>query len=191
MPVDAFFFFFFVYPFSTPSFPSGMEASVSRKPKPRSACDRCYELKERCERASTSAYCTRCDRLGLVCSTVRPVRPVGRRAHHTNSVTIMTLSECRKLQQYQSSLDACSNMLPNPQPEEKKLLLFFLSQPESLDQYVAYPSFQAGQQELFSVQLPAALPSLKDAFLACAITVKQLQAGAAMATDTTSVFTTY
>ncbi|RDL36216.1 Uncharacterized protein BP5553_06828 [Venustampulla echinocandica] len=78
-------------------------------------------------------------------------------------------------------------MLPNLQPEEKELLMFLLSQPGSLDQYVAYPGFQAGQQQLFSVQLqlPAALPSLKDAFLACAITVKQLQAGTAMDTDTT------
>jgi hypothetical protein len=76
-------------------------------------------------------------------------------------------------------------MLPNLQPEEKELLMFLLSQPGSLDQYVACPSFQSGQQQLFSVQLPAALPSLKDALLACAITVKQLQVGTAMGTDTT------
>lgn len=77
-------------------------------------------------------------------------------------------------------------MLSNPQPEEKELLMFLLSQPGSLAQYVACPSFQAWQRQLFSDQLPAALPLLKDAFLACAITVKQLQAGTAMDTDTTS-----
>lgn len=160
-----------------------MEASATRKPKLRTACDRCYELKERCERASTSAPCARCDRLGLVCATVRPVRPAGRRAHRTDSVAGMTLKP---------SIDAClKNMLPNLQPEEKELLMFLLSQPGSLDQYVACPSFQAGlQQQLFSVQLPAALPSLKDAFLACAITVKQLQAGTA-AIDTGTTFSVH
>ncbi|KAF7857282.1 hypothetical protein EAF04_009523 [Stromatinia cepivora] len=156
-----------------------MDASVTKKPK-RTACDRCYGLKERCERVSPSARCARCDRLGLGCLTVRPVRPAGRRVHRADLVSRITLGKSKNLQQqYQPSIDACLNL----QPEEKELLMFLLSQPESLNQYVACPSFQAGQQQLFSVQLSAALPSLKDALLACAITLKQSRT--AMVTDTT------
>ncbi|KAJ8058794.1 hypothetical protein OCU04_011782 [Sclerotinia nivalis] len=159
-----------------------MNASVTKKPK-ITACDRCYGLKERCDRISPSASCARCHRLGLGCLTVRPVRPAGRRVHRTDSVSRLTLGSSKTLQQQcQSSIDACLNML-NLQPEEKELLMFLLSQPESLNQYVACPSFQAVQQQLFSVQLSAALPSLKDALLACAITLKQSRT--AMVTDTT------
>ncbi|CAD6444857.1 03d7b62e-533d-4aa1-a476-e626818fa7df-CDS [Sclerotinia trifoliorum] len=74
-------------------------------------------------------------------------------------------------------------MVPNLQPEEKDLLMFLLSQQENLSQYVAFPSFQAEQQQLFSARFSAALPSLKDALLACAITLKQSRT--AMVTDTT------
>lgn len=162
-----------------------MKTSGIRNPKMRTACDRCYSLKERCQRISTTVQCARCERLGLVCSTVRPVRPVGRRAHGTDLATKITSSKCGKSRRYDSSVDACQNML-NPQPEEKELLTFLLRQPGSLDQFVACPSFQAGQQQSFSDQMETALPLLKDAFLACAITMKQLQAGSAHDMDTTS-----
>ncbi|TEY49881.1 hypothetical protein BOTCAL_0282g00070 [Botryotinia calthae] len=154
-----------------------MQAAVTRRSKFRTACDRCYELKERCERASPSTYCARCDRLGVTCSTVRPVRPVGRRAQHTDSVTRLTPRKSRKLAQNQPSIDSSLNVLPNLQPEEEELLSFFLSQSENLNQFIAYPSSQAGKQQLFSVQLSSALPSFRDAFLACALSVKQPQTG--------------
>ena len=77
-------------------------------------------------------------------------------------------------------------MLPNPQPEEKELLAFLLSQPGSLDQYVVCPSFQVGQQRSFSALSQATLPSLKDALLACAVIAKQLKAGSVLDTDMTS-----
>ncbi|KAK0733620.1 hypothetical protein B0T26DRAFT_633143 [Lasiosphaeria miniovina] len=73
-----------------------MVASVNKKPNLRSACDRCYKLKERCERETTSALCARCKRLGLACATVRPVGPAGRvtrRDHETEdrvSRTVLT-----------------------------------------------------------------------------------------------------
>lgn len=48
----------------------------------------------------------------------------------------MASSKYRKLKQYQPNIDACLDALPDLQPEEKELLLFLLSQPESLDHYV-------------------------------------------------------
>ncbi|KAF7882006.1 uncharacterized protein EAF01_011786 [Botrytis porri] len=68
-------------------------------------------------------------------------------------------------------------MLPNSQPEEEELLSFFLGKSGNLDQFIAYPSSQSGKRQLFSVQLSSALPSFRDAFLACALSVKQLQTG--------------
>jgi Fungal Zn(2)-Cys(6) binuclear cluster domain len=159
--------------------------SVTRNPKLRTACDRCYELKERCERATPSAHCARCERLGLACLTVRPVRPVGRRTQHGKDfVSRITSGKRRKLEQCQLSIDACLDALPDLKPEEKELLLFLLSQPNSLDQFVVCSSFQAEQQYSLATQLPAAPPLLKDAYLACAITLKQLQSGSVTDMDT-------
>jgi len=88
-----------------------------------------------------------------------------------------TSGKRRKLEQDQLGIDACLDALPDLQPEEKELLLFLLSQPESLDHFVVCSSFQAEQQHSLAAQLPAAPPLLKDAYLACAITIKQLQSG--------------
>lgn len=164
-----------------------MEASITRNPRLRTACDRCYELKERCERATTSAHCARCERLGLACSTLRPVRPVGRRTcHEKNFVTRLTLSKHRKLEQYQPGIDACLDAITDLQPEERELLLFLLHQPESLDHYVVCSSFQAEQQHSLAAQLPAASPLLKDAYLACAVALKQLQSDSVTDMDTST-----
>ncbi|TVY39285.1 hypothetical protein LSUB1_G004726 [Lachnellula subtilissima] len=143
-----------------------MEASVirNRNPKLRTACDRCYELKER----------------------LRPVRPMGRRTNAAKDfVSRMapgsTSGKRRKLEQYQlgTSIDACLDALPDLQPEEKELLLFLLSRPESLDQFVVSSSFQVEQQHSLATQLqkPDASLLLKDAYLASAITLRQLQSG--------------
>lgn len=161
-----------------------MEASVTRNPKLRTACDRCYVLKERCERATTSAHCARCERLGLICLIVRPVLPVGRRTQHGKDfVPIMTLGKRRTPEQHQLGIDACLGALPDLQLEEKELLLFLLSQPKSLDRFVVCSSFQAEQQQSLATQLPTAPPLLKDAYLAFAITLKQLQCGSATDMD--------
>ncbi|KAK3945897.1 hypothetical protein QBC46DRAFT_62466 [Diplogelasinospora grovesii] len=162
-----------------------MAASVTKSLKMRTACDRCYELKERCERATTSGHCVRCDRLGLTCSTVRPVRPAGRRPHHKkHPATGKTWNKSRKPEQCQLGIDSWLGNIPDLQPEEKELLMFLLSQPRSLDYYVVCPSFQAEQQQSLTIQLPAALSILKDAYLACAISLKQLQSGIAVDANT-------
>lgn len=83
----------------------------------------------------------------------------------------------RKQQQYDPAIDACLTVILDEQPQDKELLLFLLCRPESLDQYVVCPSFQVEQQRSLAVHFPSALASLKDAYLACAITLKQLQSG--------------
>lgn len=155
-----------------------METSViKRNPKLRTACDRCYQLKERCERTTTSAHCARCERLGLDCATVRPVRPVGRRVQYDRNAS----GKRRRLQPHQSVTDGIDAFLDKP--EEKELLQFLLGQADSMDNLVVCPSFKTEQQRSLTIQLSAALPLLKDAYLACAITVRQLQSGNVTDTD--------
>ncbi|KAB5583132.1 hypothetical protein GE09DRAFT_291718 [Coniochaeta sp. 2T2.1] len=166
-----------------------MESPVSRarNPKARTACDRCYQLKERCERATrSSAECARCERLRLACSTVRPVRLPGRRVlrgHDSNVASKAASGRLRKPGQTQPGIGAHLDSVPNLQPQERELLVFLLSQPESLDDYVVCSSFRADQQNLLASQLPDASPFLKDAYLACALAVKQLQSGAGTDVD--------
>ena len=64
--------------------------SSGRAPKTfrRDACDKCHQLKSRCERASGSAGCQRCARLGYQCvySPALPLgRPQGSRTTKSNS----------------------------------------------------------------------------------------------------------
>ncbi|KAH6715344.1 hypothetical protein BKA61DRAFT_549305 [Leptodontidium sp. MPI-SDFR-AT-0119] len=156
--------------------PERMENIVTRNPKVRTSCDRCYELKERCQRATTSAPCARCERLGLSCLTVRPVRPPGRRAHHGKNPDIGTKpGKRRKLEHCHFGSDRCLDALPDLQSDEKQLLLYLTSQPESLDHFFMYSGFQAGQQQTLVTQLPAVSPLLKNAYIACAMTIKQLR----------------
>lgn len=146
--------------------------AAKRNPNLRSACDRCYQLKERCERIPTSAHCcVRCERLGLDCATVRPVRPVGRRTQREKGVSRLASSKRGELQHHHPAIDCIDKA------EEKELLQFLLGQANSMNNYVVCPSFQAEQQHSLAVQLSAALPLLKDAYVACAITMKQLQSG--------------
>jgi hypothetical protein len=155
-----------------------MEATNSRNRKFRTACDRCYGLKERCERSTSSATCARCRRLNVQCTTERPVRPAGRRVHRGEKTSLgKTSGKSRDLPQCHDTLEMYLGSM-DQQPEERELLMFLLGEPGNLDQYVVCPSFQVEQQQSLAVQLPAALPSLKDAYIACAITLKQLQSDA-------------
>lgn len=106
--------------------------------------------------------------------------------HGKDFVSRITSGKRRKLEQYQLSIDACLDTLPDLQPEEKELLLFLLSQPESLDHFIVCSSFQAEQQHSLATQLSAAPSLLKDAYLAYAITLKQLQSGSVTDMDTST-----
>jgi len=143
-----------------------------------SACDRCYELKERCERLSVTSACARCDRLNQICLTVRPVRPAGRRPQHRERTGSRTTSS-------QSGSGSSGALSPRDvgswlrdmtdlTPDERDLLVFLLSQPQALQYYVVGPSFVDAEQRSFATLLPAALPVLKDAYLAYAGVLKSL-----------------
>lgn len=147
------------------------------------ACDRCYRLKERCERPSVTDSCARCNRLDLSCATVRPPRPAGRRPHRKPG-------NCRRDSGPMSSLPGVNGVADTSPPlfdiaiwlagsshlrqEEKEKLLFLLGRPENLDCYVVSPNFRDAEQRSLAAPLPAALPVLKDAYLACAGALKSM-----------------
>lgn len=152
-----------------------MATSESRKETSRSACDRCYELKERCTRPSITVVCRRCNRLDLVCSTVRPKRPAGPRPHRgKQSVVGATLCSSGTL-----DVGAWLQESPDLLLEERELLVFLLDRPEILDYYVVTTSFRGAEQQSFMAPFLAALPVLKDAYLACAGALKSLEPGVA------------
>ncbi|KAH7393247.1 hypothetical protein BKA64DRAFT_81725 [Cadophora sp. MPI-SDFR-AT-0126] len=154
-----------------------MDPFLTRNPKVRTACDSCYKLKERCQRESISAACARCERLSLSCLTVRPARPCGRRVQHGRKDRIFRKSPGprKTLHHAQLSTEGYLSTLLDLQPGEKELLHFLLNQPESLTHFIMYSDFQGVQQSTLAGQLPAASPILKDAYLAWAMTIKQLQ----------------
>jgi hypothetical protein len=157
-----------------------MAKSTANTRKLRIACDRCYDLKERCVRECITASCVRCERLRLHCSTDRPVRPSGRRPQHgkrtvsQRSSTLLNRSEpasndvSTKLR-YVPDYDLCA--------EEKELLMFLLGQPERVQSLVVLRSFAIIEQQTLAALLPFALPILKHAYLACAVWLKSLQYG--------------
>ena len=152
-----------------------MATSAAWKQPIRTACDRCYELKERCARASASGACTRCSRLGLVCSTVRPVRPAGRRPRHRVQSFSGTSSSSATVENSALDIGAWLNDVRDLLPDEKELLMFLLGRPENLEFYVVSPVFRDAEQQSLVASLRSALAVLKDAYLACAGALKLLQ----------------
>jgi hypothetical protein len=73
--------------------------------------------------------------------------------------------------------------VPDLIPEEKELLMFLLGQPRTLEYYVISPSFEDAEQRSFAAPLPAALPVLKDAYLAYAGVLKSFRPGSATEAD--------
>lgn len=164
-----------------------MATSASRA-RTRTACDRCYELKEKCVRVSTTITCTRCTRLKLVCSSVRPVRVAGRRPrHHAQSVpethTAATSSSFKQTENVSIDISTWLQGIPGFTTEEKDLLLLLLDQHKSLDSYVVSSSFQAAEQKSLAAPLLTSLPVLKDAYLAFAGALKLLQPGCTTEND--------
>ncbi|KXJ85239.1 hypothetical protein Micbo1qcDRAFT_223630 [Microdochium bolleyi] len=162
-----------------------------RDPRLRTACDRCYELKERCQRPTTSARCERCARLDLACATVRPVRLVGRRRrqhsetrssgpHRDRSLPSTKKSEASAEAQFdaRSAADVHTLVasLPGLSLLETQLLESVLGQPGCL---CGYMSRSATTDELPSELLrmqahsPIASVLTKEVLLALASTVQQ------------------
>ncbi|KAI1615173.1 hypothetical protein EDD36DRAFT_178175 [Exophiala viscosa] len=155
-----------------------MAPAVKQVRRLQTACDRCYRLKERCTRQSIIDICGRCARLGLTCATVRPPRPAGRKPrcvqdHLAKNSAGPTSSACSP-NAISAPLDIGKwiSDLPDLGQNEKEKLLFLLNQPENLSSYVLGPSFQEAERRSLAAHLPAALPVLKDAYLACAGALK-------------------
>jgi hypothetical protein len=152
-----------------------MAVSTGRARGVKTACDRCYQLKERCERTPTAGPCERCERLGQQCLTVRPVRPIGRRANHRGfpGPKIDILSKRRM--QFIDSVRSWVPDTPNINLDEKELIKSLLVDSQSLQYPVVSPRFQHAEQESFGGPLPAAWPVVKDAYLAYAGVLRSLQ----------------
>ena len=145
----------------------------------KTACDRCYELREKCDRPSNDAVCARCDRLALECSTVRPIRKAGRKPRrHGSKADGQAASVPHALPELSRlSFGPWLENEVNLDPSEKELLMFLLDQPKNLGYHVVTASFQIAEQRSLMALLPAALPVLKDAYLALASALKKLQPG--------------
>ena len=152
----------------------------------RSACDRCYQLKERCDRASSTSPCERCSRLDQPCLTVRPVRPIGRCRTRLRSNNASKSARSGNRAQCKHPIDVWLQKVPNLSLEEKELLMLLLGDSKNLQYPVISPRFQHAEQQSFSGPLPAAWPVLKDAYLAYASVLKSLQTGLEVGTDDAS-----
>lgn len=69
------------------------------------------------------------------------------------------------------------NNAPDLDLEEKELLVELLGRADSFESFVVAPKFQGAEQRFLSAPLPAALPVLKDAYLACAGALKLIRSG--------------
>lgn len=158
-----------------------MPAPSAQSRKNGTACDRCYELNERCARASNTVSCTRCKRLELDCTSIRPVRRAGRRPRHWQNkfLSATPSSQTNSTSNQSPDVGAWLIDVPGLNLEEKYLLMMLLTRPEHLEFYPVSPSFQAAEQRSLAAALPAALPILKHAYLAYAGALKLLQPGTA------------
>ncbi|KAF2720955.1 hypothetical protein K431DRAFT_247944 [Polychaeton citri CBS 116435] len=164
-----------------------MELTSTRNRQKRRACDRCYELKERCARVPSTGACRRCVRLDQICSTIRPIRPPGRRPHRGDAPLTEDL-ECQPEISVSSPYNVSSWLADTPElsSSEKDLLMRLLSQPQILKQYVVSSSFQDAEQRSLAEPLPSALPTLKDAYLAYASILKPVHPTCAIRADTSA-----
>lgn len=148
--------------------------------KLRIACDRCYDLKERCVRECITATCVTCERLRLHCSIDRPVRPSGRRPQHGKQ-TVSQRSSTLLNKSEPASNDMSTKLQYIPDyclcAEEKELLMFLLGQPQRVQSLIVLRSFAVIEQQTLAALLSFALPILKHAYLACAVWLKPLQYG--------------
>lgn len=159
---------------------SPMSDSDSQPNKPARACDRCYQIKERCQWSTLSPSCVRCQRLGFTCTTDRPIRPAGRRPRRFKplkyTVPALTTASTPNPPTTKTA-DACDHaisLLPFPGNDrihiENKLIHFLLdsNQVGKLDSYVLTPGFQNEEHRWLVDSLKVSFPTLKDIYVACA-----------------------
>ncbi|EHK24165.1 uncharacterized protein TRIVIDRAFT_149124 [Trichoderma virens Gv29-8] len=152
----------------------------------RTACDRCYELKERCARSAISLACTRCNRLQLSCSITRPIRPVGRRPNNWNAsvgaaASNPIISSTNKQRQVDVGFWFHDGI--NIDFREREQLRFLLNEPQNFGYHLVSRSFELTEHRSLVAFLPAAMPLLKDAFLSYASGLQFVQTGVAVDVD--------
>ncbi|KAF2009228.1 hypothetical protein BU24DRAFT_358846 [Aaosphaeria arxii CBS 175.79] len=154
----------------------------------RSACDRCYQLKERCKRASITSSCERCERLEQVCLTVRPILPTGRRKKRCGHA-VTQVKPSRSISTIDTLRHVSSWLRENTDlsPDEKELMMFLLRDSPPLQYSVVGPRHADAEQESFASQLPSSWPVLKDAYLAYAGVLKLLAQGSTTEIDENSI----
>lgn len=163
-----------------------------RDPRLRTACDRCYVLKERCQHQSPSFQCGRCARLDLACTTVRPVRPVGRKkrqdtttsislCHDTNAVGLAGWpSASAKTASYNARLLADAEdflaALPELDLQKKTLLRSLFHPPESpgeRDPVLKIGGISTAELLLLQLRDPQTGALLRDVLLASVYAVQE------------------
>ncbi|KAJ6441520.1 amidase [Purpureocillium lavendulum] len=155
---------------------------------PRS-CDRCHTLKERCQRIPSASKCDRCDRLHLPCLSNRPIKRPGRRPrpyHHlratpkTPSSTASTVSLPTPPAEDKDGgkdrdkwLALCSGltMLADAAPVDDDVHVMQRILSDDFLQQFVLPSFCEAHRETLVSQFFAARPVVKDAYVACAISM--------------------
>ncbi|KAL7907460.1 hypothetical protein GGI35DRAFT_89360 [Trichoderma velutinum] len=149
----------------------------------RTACDRCYKLKERCARSAIDLACTRCDRLRLVCSFIRPLRRAGRRPNNGNNSVNATASSESIIygtnKDHHTNIDSWFHSGINVDFRERQLLNFLLSEPKNFGRHLVSSSFEPTEHRSLVALLPTAMPFLKDALLSYANGLKFAQTSVA------------
>ncbi|KAJ5929037.1 hypothetical protein N7454_006885 [Penicillium verhagenii] len=144
------------------------------------ACDQCHMVKEKCRRASITASCQRCSRLGQTCQTARSTVKAGRKPRGTRKLSYT-------LPQFTIAIDSDpSSQYPTPynaglgsnpvifsdldQWERHFLNLMKedTATPSPLDKFLVGPSFHASHHISFVQNLIQPTPELKNASVACA-----------------------
>ncbi|UNI16477.1 Amidase [Purpureocillium takamizusanense] len=155
---------------------------------PRS-CDRCHALKERCQRLPGASKCDRCDRLQLPCQSNRPVKRPGRRPrpyHHLRTTSKPAVSstpaststdslptppaEDRDKEKWHSLCSSLTRLADSPPIDDDVHVMQRILSDDFLQQFVL-PSFCDAHRESLVSQFFAARSIVKDAYVACAISM--------------------
>ncbi|GJN68077.1 amidase [Purpureocillium lilacinum] len=152
---------------------------------PRS-CDRCHALKERCQRLPGAPKCDRCDRLQLPCQSNRPVKRPGRRPrpyHHLRTASKPAASlnsteeslptppaEDKDKEKWHSLCSSLTRLADSPPIDDDVHIMQRILSDEFLQQFVL-PSFCEAHRETLVSQFFASRSIVKDAYVACAISM--------------------
>ena len=160
------------------------------------ACDRCYALKERCNRLAGAATCERCGRLDLPCRANRPFKRPGRRPRQDQHDSVKGRSRQSSVPGYandgrQLSLPTLKEGQVAVPSSETTRLGWILADDDSAMQFVLGPSFCKAHRETLISQLLTSHALLQDAYLACALSLPAAGEDASTPLDDERLNTSY